>query len=80
MVMIIMQTIIVQTCMHCTCMQIKQELECYEGVTPHAVLACFLIRSGADIFLKNNAGITALQGLPIEVAAIAAAYAQQHQT
>ena len=63
-----------------TCMQIKKELECVEGVTPHAVLACFLIRSGADIFLKNNAGITALQGLPIELAAIAASYAQQHQT
>lgn len=61
-------------------MQIKQELECFDSVTPHAVLACFLIRSGADIFLKNNAGITALQGLPIEVAATVASYAQQHQT
>ena len=61
-------------------MQIKQDLEHFEGVTPHAVLACFLIRNGADIFLKNNAGITALQALPIEVAAIAASYAQLHQT
>ena len=63
-----------------THIQIKQELDCYEGVTPHAVLACFLIRQGADVFLKDNAGITALQGLPIQVAAIAALYAQQHQT
>lgn len=54
-------------------------MECFEGVTPHAVLACFLIRSGADIFLKNNAGITALQGLPTTVAVIAASYAHKHQ-
>ncbi len=60
-------------------MQIKQELECFEDVTPHAVLACFLIKNGADIFLQNNAGITALQGLPIEVSAIAASFTQKHQ-
>jgi ankyrin repeat protein len=60
-------------------MQIKQELECFEGVTSHAVLACFLIKNGADVFLQNDAGITALQGLPIEVSAIAASYTQKHQ-
>ena len=58
--------------------KVKQMLSCYEGVTSHTVLACFLVYEGADIYIKNNSGITALQKLPIEITAIVATFAEKH--
>lgn len=53
-------------------------LYCYDGVTPHTVLACYLVHEGADIYSMNNKGLTTLQELPIEIAAIVATFAEKH--
>ena len=49
----------------------------HDGVTSRTVLACFLLQNGADIFTKNNKGSTPLHRLPIDEAAVVAAFFEQ---
>ena len=53
-------------------------LNYYENVTSQTILACFLVYKGADVYVKNSSGTTALQELPIEVSAIVASFSEKN--
>ena len=53
-------------------------LNCYENVTSQTILACFLVYKGADVYVKNSSGTTALQELPIEVSAVVATFSEKN--
>lgn len=59
-------------------MQVKEMLNCYENVTLRTIMACFLVYKGADIYIKNSSGTTALQELPIEVSAVVATFSEKN--
>lgn len=53
-------------------------LNCYENVMSQTILACFLVYKGADVYVKNSSGATALQELPIEVSAVVATFSEKN--
>ena len=59
-------------------MQVKRMLNCYENVMSQTILACFLVYKGADVYVKNSSGATALQELPIEVSAVVATFSEKN--
>ena len=53
-------------------------LNSYKNVTSQTILACFLVYKGADVYIKNSSGTTALQELPIEVSAVVTAFNEKN--
>ncbi len=53
-------------------------LNCYENVTSQTILGCFMVYKGADVYIENSNGTTALQELPIEVSAVIATFSESN--
>ena len=49
------------------------------GVNARAIVACFLVHEGADVLIKNEAGLTPLAGdCPANVAILVQGFAEEN--
>ena len=49
----------------------------HEGVPSRTVLACYLVRKGAVVLIKNSKGETCLNRLPIDDVALITIFSEQ---
>ena len=59
--------------------QVGEKIGQQAGVNARAIVACFLVQEGADILIKNEVGLTPLEGdCPADVAILVQGFAEEN--
>lgn len=62
-------------------MQVQADLsEDHTGfiIDPYVIVACFLVREGGDLHIKNNNGISPYQLCPSDIGVLISTFVQKH--